>query len=266
MMYIDNMNLQQRIDRFLQRGFQQADAEILVLLEESASSLFSAFPNRFILFGGATLVLFYESPRLSRDLDLLPSAEDLPPIEQVQQTVETNLQPFADALGLGTLECKSDGKDKDFLKLYVCSNQRPLFTIDLTRIGGTVLKSEIVHHEIAGNANKIVDTPSANYLLLQKCETFLTRQNIKTRDAFDIDLLLQKGARLDQNLSAHLEDFIQMRELDSESIRSRIDKVHTKLCTVELRPVLPDFVFQTFAKEDFRRLRESVATVLAAWL
>src|SRR5260221_5108164 len=67
------MNLQARIDRYKERGFQQVEAEILVLIEESAAALFTAFPEQFILFGGATLVLFYESPRLSRDLDLLAS-------------------------------------------------------------------------------------------------------------------------------------------------------------------------------------------------
>jgi hypothetical protein len=61
------MNLQARIDRYRERGFQEVEAEILVLIEESAAALFTAFPDQLILFGGAALVLFYESPRLSRD-------------------------------------------------------------------------------------------------------------------------------------------------------------------------------------------------------
>lgn len=77
------MNVQQRVERYTKRSFQQAEAEILVLLEECAAGLFSAFPDRFVLFGGATLVLFYDSPRLSRDLDLLAKAEDLPPIADI---------------------------------------------------------------------------------------------------------------------------------------------------------------------------------------
>jgi hypothetical protein len=49
------MNLQARIDRYKERGFQQVEAEILVLIEESAAALFTAFPEQFILFGGASL-------------------------------------------------------------------------------------------------------------------------------------------------------------------------------------------------------------------
>src|SRR5580693_3333935 len=72
------MNLQARIDVYRERGFQELEAEILVLIEESAAALFTAFPDQFVLFGGATLVLFYESPRLSRDLDLLASPTQIP--------------------------------------------------------------------------------------------------------------------------------------------------------------------------------------------
>jgi len=257
------MNVQARIDRYRNRGFQPAEAEILVLMEESASGLFSAFPERFILFGGATLVLFYDSPRLSRDLDLLARAEDLPTAEEIQKVIEASIQPLAEIFGLGKLEYQHDGTNRDFIKIWVQSNQRRLFSIDLTRIGGTVLKPEIVEQNIAGESDKTVATPSATYLLFQKCETFLGRRYIKSRDAFDIDVLLSKGAKLDDNLKAHLDDLIQMRELDSESIASRIDRVDAKLCTVELRAVLPDALFTELAKEDFKRLRDSLKKVFA---
>jgi len=42
------MNLQARIDRYRERGFQQLEAEILVLIEESAAALFTAFPDQLI--------------------------------------------------------------------------------------------------------------------------------------------------------------------------------------------------------------------------
>lgn len=260
------MNLQARIERYVKRGFQQVEAEILVLIEEGASALFSAFPERFILFGGATLVLFYDSPRLSRDLDLLAKADELPSAQEIQKVVEASIQPLAEIFGLGKIECQHDGTNKDFIKIWVQANQRQLFSIDLTRIGGTVLKSEVVQQAIAGDKDKTVVTPSANYLLFQKCETFLDRRYIKSRHAFDIDVLLSRGAKLDDNLTAHLDDFIQMRELDAESIRSRICSVDTRLCTVELRAVLPDELFTALAKGDFKRLRQSLETVFANWL
>jgi len=260
------MNWQTRIEVYLKRGFQKAEAEILVLIEEAASGLFSAFPDRFILFGGATLVLFYDSPRLSRDLDLLAKADELPPTVDIQKVVESSIQPLAEIFGLGRLDFRQQGNSKDFVKIWIESNQRPLFSIDLTRIGGTALKSEIVQQRIAGDHQKTILAPSTNYLLFQKCETFLDRRYPKARDAFDIDVLQTKGAQLDDNLKAHLEDFIQMEELDADLIRSRIARIDPKLCTVELRPILPQEVFSELARDDFNRLREALEAVFSNWI
>lgn len=260
------MNWQERVELYLKRGFQKAEAEILVLIEEAASGLFSAFPDRFILFGGATLVLFYDSPRLSRDLDLLAKADELPPAVDVQKVVESSIQPLAEIFGLGKLDFRQQGDSKDFIKIWVESNQRPVFSIDLTRIGGTVLKSEITQQTIAGDHQKTILAPSAKYLLFQKCETFLDRRHPKARDAFDIDVLQNKGAQLDDNLKAHLEDFIQMEELDGALIRSRIARIDPKLCTVELRPILPKELFAELAKDDFNRLRNALEAVFSNWI
>lgn len=260
------MNIEARIERYLKRGFQQLEAEILVLIEESASALFAEFPDRFILFGGATLVLFHESPRVSRDLDLLARTENLPSTQEIQTVVAARLQPLAEIFGLGRLELQHTGTNEGSIKIWVQSGQRRLFSIDLTRIGGTVLQSEIVREEIAGNMGKPVAVPSANHLLLQKCETFLNRRYTKARDAFDIDLLLSRGARLDEILTAHLGDFLQMNELDSESIQSKINRVDSRLCTVELRTVLPNDLFEPLAKDNFKRLRSSLESVFENWL
>jgi hypothetical protein len=260
------MNLQQRVERYLKRGFQQVEGEILVLLEESAAGLFSAFSGHFILFGGATLVLFYDSPRLSRDLHLLVKVEDLPTVQELVKTIDASIQELATILGLGKLDYQADFARKDFVKIWVQSRERRLFSVDLTRIGGTVLKSEEVRQKIADSDEKIVVTPTRDNLLLQKCETFLERRIVKSRDAFDIDLLLSKGAQLGQNPKAHLHDFIQMRELDAESIRRRIDRVDTKLCTAELRAVLPDTLFTSLTQQDFKSLRLSLEAAFADWL
>ena len=260
------MNWQARIELYLKRGFQKAEAEILVLIEEAASGLFSTFPGRFILFGGATLVLFYDSPRLSRDLDLLAKADELPPAADVQKVAESSIQPLAEIFGLGKLDFRQQADSKDFIKIWVESNQRPLFSIDLTRIGGTVRKSEIVQQRIAGDREKTILAPSANYLLFQKCETFLDRRYPKARDAFDIDVLRTKGAQLDKNLKAHLGDFIQMKELDADLIRSRIARIEPKLCTVELRPILPQELFAELAKDDFNLLRKALEAAFSNWI
>lgn len=183
------INLQARIDKYRERDFQQSDAEILVLIEETAAALFTSFPDRFILFGGAALVLFYESPRLSRDLDLLPSGP-LPNIEDVQAVVRSRIQPLAEIFGLGQLEFRQEISTADFAKHWVLANQKTLFSIDLTKIGGNVLETQIVKKTIGDNPATTVATPNPNYLLFQKCEAFLSRRKVKARDAFDIHLLL----------------------------------------------------------------------------
>ena len=57
-------------------------------------------------------------------------------------------------------------------------------------------------------------------------------------------------------------DFIAMKEIDQESIESRIQDINAKLCTVELRPVLPPLC----AKNEFETIRRSLRVVLAHWL
>lgn len=245
---------------------QELDAQILVLIEESAAALFNSFPDHFILFGGVTLVLFHGSPRLSRDLDLLASPGQLPGPKEIQQVVLEAIQPLAETLGLGQLEFRQDEATQALAKQWVLSNQKPLFSVDLSTIGGNVLKSQIVKHTIAENPDKSVFAPNANYLLYQKCETFLNRRYLKARDAFDIHLLLSRGATLDKALRPHLEDFIAMKEFGAEFIEERIEGVTAKLCTVELRPVLPLSLFEDLAKDDFQSVRRSVRTVFSQWL
>src|SRR5712692_1296590 len=266
MLLLTTMNLQARIDRYRERGFQQLEAEILVLIEESAAGLFTAFPDQFILFGGATLVLFYESPRLSRDLDLLAAPTQIPKPEEIEDVVRSSIQSIAEILGLGQLEFRKDIESPGFVKQWVLANQRALFSIDLTSIGGNVLETQIVKKAIANAPEKIVATPSANYLLFQKCETFLDRRHVKARDAFDIHLLLTRGAHLDKNLQAHLEDFIAMKVTEQEPIEARIHDMHANLCTVELRPVLPLAIFEELAKNEFETIRRSLRVVVAHWL
>jgi hypothetical protein len=257
------MNLQARVDWYKKRGFQTFEAEIILLIEESAAALFNSFPDRFILFGGATLVLFYESPRLSRDLDLLASPGDLPRSDEIAAVVVSGIQPIAETFGLGELEFRTDMASRDFTKHWVLANQRPLFSIDLTRIGGSVLETQIVKKSIANVPEKIVLTPNENYLLFQKCETFLNRRYVKARDAFDIHFLLSRGAKMDEGLEAHLEDFLRMREMDEESVETRIEGITVKVCTAELRTVLPLNVFEDLAKDAFESIRRSLRLVFS---
>jgi hypothetical protein len=260
------MNLADRLRAYRDRGLQEDEAAILVLIEEAGIAIFSAFPDHFVLFGGAALLLFYQSPRFSRDLDLLASTTEFPPFDELVSVVRKQIQPIAETLGFGRLDFQKSIESNDFIKCWVVSSGKPLFSIDLTRIGGSVLESQIVKQPIAGNIHRTVRTATANYLLLQKCEVFLTRRHVKARDAFDIHLLLGRGASLNKNLQAHLEDFVLLKDLDAEFIQARIQSIDVKLCTTDLRSVLPPTLFDELATKQFAPIAGSLRTVFSEWV
>lgn len=59
------MNIAGRLAKYEERSFTRGTAAVNVLLEEVLQILFSSFPDTFVFFGGASLVLFYGSPRHS---------------------------------------------------------------------------------------------------------------------------------------------------------------------------------------------------------
>ena len=76
---------------------------MLVLIEEALHSLFTSFADTFVLFGGATLVLFYGSQRHSGDIDLLPNCDEIPNAETMIDSISPALGEVAQALGLAPL-------------------------------------------------------------------------------------------------------------------------------------------------------------------
>lgn len=183
-------------------------------------------------------------------------------MEEVQRIIDESIQGLSETFGLGKIWYQSGGDHK----IWVKGGERLLFSIEFTRMAGAALDSGIVRHSIGEDQEKVIVTLSANHLLLQKCEAFLGRRVVKARDAFDIHFLLTKGAGLDDNLRAHLADFIHMREFDAEFLHATIDCVNTKLCTVELRTVLPSDQFDGLSQEGFKPLRQALETVFADWL
>jgi Nucleotidyl transferase AbiEii toxin, Type IV TA system len=143
------MNLQERLGKYLERDFSPDQAETLVLMEEAAIALFAALPEQFVMFGGATLVLFRNSPRLSKDIDLLARVDHLPSPEEFQNALEKRVQEVAGIFGLGPVTFAPEQNGEQFLRLWVIgSKKQRLFTVDLTRIGGSVLAKEIVEEKI----------------------------------------------------------------------------------------------------------------------
>jgi len=260
------MTFAQRLRAFQDRGFPTVTASVLVLVEETLHSLFAAFPDTFVLFGGTTLVLFYGSQRHSADIDLLPGLDEIPSAERIIQTISPAIGEAAQAFGLAPLTINVIADRDSLLKIKVDSNdRRTLFTIDVSRTSG-VIKSELVEQPFL-TEQAIVRYPTRNLLLLHKAEAFLGRTNVKCRDAFDIKILRDSGAVLDQSLKFHLQDGVASERLeDPDFIQQRIAAVTPRRCESELRAYLPEDVYQHLAESNFEPLRLTLRDLFAEWL
>jgi hypothetical protein len=163
------MNIGDRLSDYEARGFAEKDAIVNVLLEVALHALFVAFPATFVCFGGATLVIFFGSPRVSSDLDLLVGNESIPSVEELLAALSAPLIQAAAVLripppNLGVIESGAD-----LHKLVVNAAEQRLFTIDVTRISG-VIHSELADAPLALEAipeiKARIVTP--NWMLLQK--------------------------------------------------------------------------------------------------
>ena len=177
------MNLAAQIAAYRDKGFTGEQAEVITLMRVAAGVLFRDFPDSFLLFGGATLLLFHNSVRHSADLDLQPRADTLPTSEDLRGSLATGLASAADALNLGPLRVQVSG-DKILVKQ---GDNSLLFQVDIARFG-SVIESEVEEHAIEIDEGNVamVKAASREFLLLQKAECFLLRKIMKTRDAFDI--------------------------------------------------------------------------------
>ncbi|MBS1853124.1 MAG: nucleotidyl transferase AbiEii/AbiGii toxin family protein [Acidobacteria bacterium] len=239
----------------------------MVLIEETLHSLFTSFTDTFVLFGGATLVLFYGSQRHSADIDLLHNCEEPPQAHQIINAISPTLNEVAQALGLAPLTIATIVASDHLLKINVESKiqQRTLFTIDVSRTSA-LIKSELVTQTLLTN-DAIVKYPTRNLLLLQKAEAFLGRKNVKCRDAFDIKLLKDSGAELDENLKFHLEDGAVSDQLgDPNFINQRIVEVTPNRCAAELQEYLPEEVYRQLAEAGFEPLRQALRDLFGEWL
>ncbi|PYU82216.1 MAG: hypothetical protein DMG51_13895, partial [Acidobacteria bacterium] len=124
------MNIEERLAKYLKRDFSQEQAQILVLMEEVAIALYAALPEHFVLFGGATLVLFHNGPRLSKDLDLLARVDSLPSSGELQSAMEERVQEVATIFGIGPVTFEPEQNGEQFLRLWIIGSRRQrLFTV-----------------------------------------------------------------------------------------------------------------------------------------
>jgi hypothetical protein len=262
------MNIARQTAKYEEKGFSREKAEINALMENAIFAIFRDFPDAFLLFGGATLVLFHESVRHSADLDLLARGTSLPTRDEIVSTLKRELSPIAQILQLGELQFGSTGSGIEEGSIFVSSSSgQRLFRVDLTKFGSAI-ESEIETHPIEAQSGESVEIKSATkeLLLLQKAEAFLLRRIVKARDAYDIHVLLQKGAVLSTNLRAHLEDAIHANEIDGAVISERLALIDLDLCSLELKPILPPEIYTPLEEREFGKLRDAVKKLFEEWL
>jgi len=263
------MNLADLLERLKSRGFDEEGARLIVLIREAAIFLSRAFPDSFSLYGGANLILFHESVRTSRDLDLLRLGEEQPGLEEITKVLTEGLQELGWLLGYAPLTLNIDHGIAAPYRLELLSNEgTTLFTIDLGGLG-KVAASGMEEHSleaVSQSARATVRAVSRNHLLLQKAEAFVSRTQVKARDAYDIKLLLDAGAALTGELEDGLADILAMRELDGEDIAARIEEMDTKKCEAQLRSVLPIEIYQPLEEAGFQPLRDSLLKLFQKWL
>jgi hypothetical protein len=263
------MTLAQQIAQLTKKGFSQAQAETIALMREAAVALFRAFPESFVLYGGANLVFFHDSIRHSADLDLLSLTGVLPDPLQMQSVLRAGLAPLAQLLEIAPLDVRVLSADSALRKLAVLSRDaRTLFAIDRTRMGA-VVATGIELREIDSLTSGLtanVRSISADLLLLQKAEAFLLRRFVKVRDAYDIKLLLDAGTELKGGLKQQLETDLVWEEIDAEQILKRIEQVDARHCRSELTNILPKEQFEELESADFEPLRAALRLLFDDWL
>jgi len=262
------MDIARQIAKYEDKGFTRDRAEINTLMEHAAVTIFRDFPDAFLLFGGATLVLYHDSVRHSADLDLLSRTAALPSPKEISSSLQRDLTPVAEIMGLGELHFEVESSNSTEGRIFVNGGaDRRLFRVDLTRFGSAI-ESEIENHPVGGEAgfSAVIKSATKELLFLQKAEAFLMRGAVKARDAYDIHLLNEIGAALSPNLRSHLQDTILGNEIDSETISDRIDRIAVDLCRLELKPILPPDIYSALKEAEFEPLRGALRDLYKEWL
>jgi Nucleotidyl transferase AbiEii toxin, Type IV TA system len=261
------VNLAEQLETLRRKGFSEGQARVIALMREAATVVFRQWPESFVLYGGANLVLFQDSVRHSADLDLHLQG-DLPPADQVADVLRRGLEPLAKLLEQYPLGVNGFRSDQDLLKIGVSSPDGGiLFTIDLNRMG-SVIQSGIDEQVMEGLGTPDTATvkfASRDHLLLQKAEAFLLRRVVKARDAYDIRFLLDRGAALNGHLHDHLGDLL-LGNIDQEQIAERIASVTDGLCRAELKGFLPNDRYEALEKVHFQSLKDALSHLFGEWL
>ncbi len=263
------MNFAAQLELLKARGFDEDRARIVLLIREAAILLFQAFPESFVMYGGANLILFQNSLRTSRDLDLISRGDILPSSGEITSVMSEGLQEIGKLLEIAPIQVKVTTEKPVYLKLEITSmDGRTLFTVDLGGLA-SVLASGIEEHTMEAvslNKRATVRYVAKDHLLLQKAEAFVFRRGVKARDAYDIKLLMGAGARLSGELRNHLTDTLVMREIGRDELMERIEQVAPALCRGQLAEVLPSDLYKELEQAEFAPLRGALWELFEEWL
>jgi hypothetical protein len=183
-------------------------------------------------------------------------------------TLKHELSPIARILQLGDLQFGTVGPGTREGSIFVASTSgQRLFRVDLTKFGSAI-ESEIEAHSVEAHSGEtaVIRSATKELLLLQKAEAFLLRRIVKARDAYDIHVLMEKGAVLSPTLRSHLVDAVHANEIDAAAISERLSRIDVELCSLELRPVLPPEVYTPLEEREFGTLRDALRTLYEEWL
>src|SRR5205807_4217109 len=116
------MNIARQIAKYEDKGFTRERAEVNTLIEHAAVTIFRDFPDAFVLFGGATLVLYHVSVRHSADLDLLSRAVETPTRQEIAASLERELTPLSAIMETGTLRFGTDTSESFEGRIFVTTD------------------------------------------------------------------------------------------------------------------------------------------------
>ncbi len=175
-------------------------AELAVIVE-----IFRRYPDAFVWIGGSVLRLVNHSPRTSFDIDLAPLAGS-PEVAGLEDAIGAALDIVNPVLGRSLrIAGEPETAPEGFVRIRIEEDSRPAFSVDITRIVGSVRRTTTVL--VTGiNGSAAVRMPAPSVFLYQKIRSLYSRRYPKPGDLFDIWFLLESGVDLDEPGRAALED------------------------------------------------------------
>lgn len=195
------------------------EAELAVI-----AGIFRHDPRGFVWIGGSLLHLLHRSPRESFDIGLVP--REKPNVAGLEAIITKSLSDAAGILGISLHVAAIESSD-DFMRITVSGPGESGFSIDLTRIAGSIRATEtVIIRSPTGTA--AVTIPTGSSLLASKLRALLLRRFPKPGDLFDVWFLLEEGTALEKPDRAALEDELYAGGIDTAEVERRLSRFRGK--------------------------------------